>query len=236
MIFFINFMNKPQLFSVILLNKQIVIHFMAEKPIIAVDFDGALLQSRPFDESHKRWFHIISILLKDDSINEYAGLDNYFDKVHEVMERYLGNVDHETRVKFARNLFSMATIAEVTKDDLVEDFADYLRNLKDRYQLALITSAPEASVEPILQKMECSDLFDIFYKSPMEKHPNKREMFEEFVNEYGKPIFYIGNGDKDIISCKELGISSISVNWVSQGKIKGDYDIQKVSELKTIIK
>ena len=51
-------------------------------------------------------FHIMSVLYKKDkSINDYAGLENYFDKVHEVMKRYLGNVDGETRIVFARNLF-----------------------------------------------------------------------------------------------------------------------------------
>ena len=206
------------------------------KPIIAVDFDGALLQSRPFDEAHKRWFYVMSVLLKNNSINQYAGLDNYFDKVYEVMERYLGDVDHETRVKFARNLFSMVTIAEVTKDDLVGDFADYLRRLKGEYRLALITSAPEASVEPILHKVRCSDLFDILYKSPMGKHPNKKELFEAFIKEHGKPAYYIVNGDKDITSCRELGIPAISVNLVSRGEVKGDYDIQTVLELEAIIK
>ncbi|MBI5871960.1 HAD family hydrolase [archaeon] len=209
---------------------------MIKKPIIAIDLDGALLQSRPFDEAHKKWFYVMSILLKDHSINEYAGLDKYFDKVHEVMKRYLGDVDHETRVKFARNLFSMATIAEVTKNDLVEDFADYLRGLKGKYRLALITSAPETSVEPILHKVGCSGLFDILYKSPMGRHPDKRELFEEFIKEHGKPVYYIGNGDKDITSCKELGIPAISVNWVSQGKVKGDYNIQSVPELEAIIR
>lgn len=207
---------------------------MADK-IIAVDFNGALLQSRPFDEAHKKWFYVMSILLKDDSINEYAILENYFDKVHEVMQRYLGDVSHETRVKFARNLFSMVTIAEITKDDLIKDFSDYLQNSKIKYQLALITSAPETSVEPILHKIGCSNLFDIIYKSPMEKHPNKRELFEEFIKLHGKPAYYIGNGDKDITSCKELGIPTISVNWVSQGKVKGDYDISTVQELQNII-
>ncbi|MBI2661897.1 HAD family hydrolase [Candidatus Woesearchaeota archaeon] len=206
------------------------------KPIIAVDFDGALLQSRPFNEAHKRWFYVMSVLLKDDSINQYASLDNYFGKVHEIMKRYLGDVDQETRVKFARNLFSMVTIAEVTEEDLVDDFADYLRRLKRKYRLALITSAPESSVEPILHKVGCSDLFDILYKSPMGKHPNKRELFEEFIKEHRRPAYYIGNGDKDITSCKALGIPAISVNWISQGKVKGDYDIQVVSELEAIIK
>jgi len=209
---------------------------MTKKPIIAVDFNGALLKSRPFDEAHKRWFYVMSILLKEDSINRYAAFDDYFDKVHEVMKRYLGNVDPETRVKFARNLFSMATIAEVTKKDLIGDFADYLRGLKRKYRLALITSAPENSVEPILHKVGCSDLFDIIYKSPMKKHPDKRELFEEFIKEEGKPAYYIGRGDDDITSCKELGILAISVNWVSKGKVKGDYDIKSVKELDVIIR
>lgn len=208
---------------------------MQNKPIITIDFDGALLKSRPFEQAHKRWFSVMSILLKDKSINNYAGLENYFDKVHKVMERYLGNVDKETRVVFARNLFSMVTVAEANKNDLVTDFAHYLRKIKPKYRLALITTAPETSVEPILEKVNCVDLFDIVYKSPVKKQPNKKELFEKFLKEHGKPLFYIGNGDKDITSCKELGIPSISVTWVSSGKIKGDYDINKVKELEKII-
>ena len=206
------------------------------KPILAIDFDGALLRSRPFDEAHKRWFSVMSVLLNDKSINQYAGLENYFDKVHEVMRRYLGDVDQETRVVFARNLFSMVTVAEASKKDLVDDFARYLRKIKPKYRLALITTAPETSVEPILEKVGCDDLFDILYKSSVKKQPNKKEMFKEFLKEYGKPAFYIGNGDKDITSCKELGIPSISVNWVSPGQVKGDYDVQTVKELEKIIK
>ena len=178
----------------------------------------------------------MSVLLKDKSINDYAGLENYFDKVHEVMKRYLGNVDGETRIVFARNLFSMVTVAEADKKDLVDDFARYLRKIKPKYRLALITTAPETSVEPILDKVGCADLFDILYKSSVRKHPNKKEMFKEFLKEHGKPSFYIGNGDKDITSCKELDIPSISVNWVSPGKVKGDYNANTVKELEKILK
>lgn len=205
------------------------------KEIIAIDLDGALLKSRPFDEAHKKWFYLMSILLKDDSINKYASLENYFDKVHEVMKRYLGNVEYETRIIFARNLYAMVTIAEVKEEDLIYEFAEYIRSIKNKYRLTLITTAPESSVEPILKKTKCLDIFYTIYKSPVNKHPNKKELFEEFIKRYGKPIFYIGNGDKDIITCKELRIKSISVNWVSKGEFKGDYDINTVKELKGII-
>src|SRR3989344_5514758 len=109
------------------------------KPILAIDFDGALLRSRPFDNAHKKWFELMSILLKDKSINKYASLDNYFGKVHLVMKKYLGDVDEKTRTKFARNLYAMTTIAEVRKEDLVEEFVKYLEEIKPRYRLALIT-------------------------------------------------------------------------------------------------
>jgi len=75
------------------------------KKIIAVDFDGALLESRPFENAHKRWFYIMAVLLKDKSVRKYANMKNYFGKVHEVMQRYLGDVPAETRIKFARLLY-----------------------------------------------------------------------------------------------------------------------------------
>jgi FMN phosphatase YigB (HAD superfamily) len=174
-------------------------------------------------------------LLEDDTVKEYAKLENYFPKIHEVMERYLGDVEHETRTKFARNLFSMATIAEVKKEDVVHEFMIYLRCLKNKYQLALITSAPEPSVKPILQKVDCLNLFDIIYKSPANKHPNKKELFEEFIEKEGDPLFYIGNSDKEITNCKKLGIKTISVEWVSPSRIKGDYNVLTIKEFKKII-
>lgn len=204
-------------------------------PIIAVDFNGALLKSRPFDKAHKKWFTVMAFLLKDKSIKEYAGLEDYFGKVHEVMARLLGNVESEARISFARHLFSMLTVAEVQQKDLISDFVVFLRKIKGKYSLALITSAPDSSVEPILRKLSCSDLFDIVYKSPAGKHPNKKELFVEFIQKFGKPIFYIGNGDKDIESCRELGIPTISVSWVSKGEIKGDYDIKNVKQLGKIV-
>lgn len=205
------------------------------KQIIAVDFDGALLKHRPFQDAHVKWFKVMAILLDDPSINEYACREDYFDKVHEVMERYLGDIPHESRVFFARNLYAMAVVEESKKSDLVAEFAAYLRKIKKRFTLALITSAPEASVDPILKKTGCTNLFDIVCKSPMHRHPDKKILFKEFIEKYEKPLFYIGNGDKDIANAKELGIKTISVNWVSEGNEKGDFDIKTVEELKEIL-
>ena len=61
-------------------------------------------------------------------------------------------------------------------------------------------------------------------------------LYRELIKKYGKPLFYIGDGDIHISICKKLKIPCISVNWVSKAKIKGDYDIETIDELKEIIK
>src|SRR3989338_3051810 len=205
------------------------------KPILAIDLEGALMYSRPFDNAHKKWFSLMADLLNDQSINNYAGLENYFPQVDIVMKRYLGYIDKKARTTFARQIYALITIAETKSADLVSEFAKYLRKIKSQYSLALVTSAPEAAVEPILQKVGCLDLFDYVYKSPVNKRPSKKELLQEFIEKHGKPKFYIGHGDKDILSCKELCILSITVNWVSKGEHHGDYQADTVKNLEKLL-
>ncbi len=207
------------------------------KPILAIDLDGALMYSYPFDQAHKKWFSLMANLLDDPSINDYARIKNYFPKVDEVMKKYLGTIEKEVRTAFARQIYALVTIAETKPEDLVAEFAVYLRKIKSQYSLALITSAPEAAVEPILQKIDCLDLFefDMIYKSPTNRQPSKKELLQKFVQEHGKPEFYIGNGDKDILNCKELGILTISVNWVFKGEYLGDYQAETVKDLEKLL-
>jgi FMN phosphatase YigB (HAD superfamily) len=204
-------------------------------PIIAIDFNGALLRSRPFDEAHTRWFRLFSVLLDDDAINEWAFKENYFEGVHDVMKRYLGNVPKDAQVMFAREIYALALVAEVSTKDLVDEFVDYLRSIKEKYTLALITTTPEVAVDPLLQKIGCRDVFDIIFSSQMKSYPDKRALFEDFIVKYERPLYYIGEGDKDVGWCRDLEIKSISVNWANKGRFKGEHNIDTVDELKDIL-
>ncbi|MEM4637644.1 MAG: HAD family hydrolase [Candidatus Woesearchaeota archaeon] len=205
------------------------------KPIICVDLNGALIKQRPFDIAHKEWFRIMSELIRDYSINEFAFKEDYFKDVQEIMKKYLGNVDIKTRNAFARNIYSMVVIESVKKWDLVEDFAEYLNNIKKRFIVALITSAPTLAVKGILEKIECKDLFDIVLASPMEEVPGKRELLEIFIKKHGRPLFYIGAGDEAINAFKDAGVKTIVVNWVVTGKNKGNFEANNIQELDKII-
>jgi FMN phosphatase YigB (HAD superfamily) len=205
------------------------------KPALVVDLDGALLKERPFDMAHKEWFRIMAEIVRDQTVNEYAFKDDYFVYVQEVMKRYLGDISVESRNAFARNIYAMGIVEAVKKWDLVEEFAEHLRLLKKKYLIVLITTAPELAVDAILEKVHCGDLFDVIVRSPMHMHPSKKELFEMFIKKHGKPLFYIGKGDEDVQTCKDLGIKTITVNWVEQGKFKGNFEAFKIEDVDKIL-
>tara|TARA_Y100000310_G_scaffold340233_1_gene435302 strand:+ start:250 stop:714 length:465 start_codon:yes stop_codon:yes gene_type:complete len=147
------------------------------------------------------------------------------------MKRYIGDVSKEDRTKFARTIYAMVTVACVKQEDLCVEFKEFLEGR----ELALITTAPADSVEPILVKLNCENLFKIVYKSETAAEPDKKELFKAFIAKHGKPEYYIGDGDKNLAVAKELDIKTISVNWVKKAEIKGDFDVQSVSELKDVL-
>jgi len=205
------------------------------KPAIILDLNGALIKQRPFDIAHKEWFRVMAELMRDQSINEFAFKDDYFKDVQEIMKKYLGDINIKTRNAFARNIYSMTVIESVKKWDLNDGFAEYLRTLKKKFTLVLITSAPTPAINGILEKINCKDLFDIVSASPMEEVPSKKELIELFIKKHGRPLFYIGQGDKDILTFKELGIKTIVVDWNNPAVNKGNFEAHNVEELKNII-
>lgn len=204
--------------------------------ILAIDLDGAVLKHRPFRVAHKKWFDVFSCLLEDDAVKNFDTSTDYFTDVKKVMNRFLPDVSLDIQILFARNMFGMLTLAQVKKSDIIIDFVSYLSSLKKKYRLALITTTPQSAINPILERLGLDDIFDFIYASPMSSTPDKKMMFTYFIHKYGKPAFYIGDGDEHITLAKECNIPTISVNWVSKAKIKGDHDVKTVEELKKIVR
>jgi len=198
---------------------------------IIVDLNGALLQPRPFDEAHKRWFELMGVLLADEKIKELAFQDDWFDMVDDVMDRFLGDAGREYKTTMARTLFGMVVVGEIRDSDLVEEFAEYLYELKKRYEICLVTTVPDP--EPILEKLNISDLFNVVYKSSLDKRPDKVALVKRFLDEHD-PKYYIGYGDKDLNGIGDLGIKTVSVSWIKKG-LSGDYDAETVKELVSLL-
>lgn len=191
------------------------------KPILAIDFGGTLISNKAADMAHYEWFKIMSIMLNDPKIKKLAGTENYFDDVIKVMERYTGlkakdKEDQEVLGRWARSLFSFMSIGaskKLGKSILYQDFADYLKELKKRFELALITTQPQDSVKPMLAAVGCDNLFDYVYESSFYEKPDKYTVLKRFISENGKPLLYIGNSKNDVDSCEKAGVPVIITTW-----------------------
>lgn len=220
------------------------------KPIIAIDLGGTLISNKPADLAHYVWFKTMASLLKKPEIEKLAGKEDYFKDVIKIMEEFTGvksdsEENKDILKRWGRTLFAFLTIGEVRKlgkEILFNDFASYLRTLKQNYQLALITTQPQDSVLPILNLLGCEDIFDFIYESSFYEKPDKYLVFKRFISENGKPILYIGNSLDDENACKKLNVPLIIVTWDKKDlpveyrkkKAEGNYIIENIEELKKI--
>lgn len=192
-----------------------------QKPILGIDFDGTIIRSSAGIKAHSEWFRLMALALHKPSIAKYAGIKDYFPNVYEVLKEYTGlnNSNPYDKIvlrKFARNLFQMCYLHEINtlKETIVfKELVVYLQSLQKQYTLALITTAPEDSVIPILEITSIKDVFDIVYPSKLTEEPQKKELLQSFSAEYQKPRCYIGNTIEDEQACSELNIPCIIVTW-----------------------
>ncbi len=218
------------------------------KPTIAVDFSGTLITEEPSDLAHSEWFEVMVALLKDKSILAYAKEKDYFPYVYKIMERFTGldakkEEDKKLMKKFARNLFQMSYFAAANKIKarlLFQDYANYLRELKQKYQLVLVTTSPEDIVSPILHLVKCDDIFDEIVKSPLTEEPNKEKLLKLLLDKHEGVSLYLGNSLEDAQACRKLKIPFILAMWdksdYTEAKKLADFTAGSVEELREIIK
>lgn len=206
--------------------------------IVSLDLNGVLLNPRPFEQAHQKWFEFFSLVLKDPVIKDYASLDNYFDKVHEIMRLYIGDVSEESLNLHARNLYSTMVVAEASGKDVVKGMPELLRSTKDQrpdVNFAIITSSPDGTAQSLLEKVNCLDLFHFIYESPPSDVPNKSAVLKSFVDEFGVPQLYIGAGNQDLDLYERLGCQTISCGFTNKNKRKGNFHASTVNDLKSLL-
>lgn len=218
------------------------------KPTIAVDFSGTLITEKPSEQAHYEWFEVMANLLKDKSILAYAKEKDYFPHVYKIMERFTGldskkEEDKKLMKKFARNLFQMSYFAAANKIKdwlLFQDYANYLRELKQKYRLVLVTTSPEDTISPILHLVKCEDIFDEIIKSPLTEEPNKEKLLKQLLERQDNLKVYLGNSLEDGQACRKLRIPFILAMWdnadYSEAKRLADFTAGSVEELREIIK
>lgn len=205
------------------------------KKVLIIGLNGVLLKPRPFEMGHQEWFRVMAELLHDHTIMQHAFKENYFQYVQEIMKRYLGDINEHSRIAFARNMYGMSIVEVARPWDVVEEFAELLRRLKKRYALVLITSTPAIAIEPLLEKTQCKDLFDLVIKGPLDTESHKKELFEAYLKKHGRPEFYIGKGNKDMEYCRSVGIKTITAEWLNPPIIQGNFSAKTPQDVEKIL-
>ena len=186
------------------------------KPIIATTFSGLYIKSDPWKKAHILWFQKASKELNDPLINDWAYKENYFKGVEEVMKRLYPTLSDSQRTKEARNSFFNSVCQYIQQNPRVRnnEVIEFFKELKAKYELALITTNTEEAINRILKILNLEDLFDIIEPSRPDEKDDKTLVFDRFIRIYGKPFIYIGGDRKDSFDyCKQHNIRAIFANF-----------------------
>jgi len=211
-----------------------------EKPIIAVKLSGLFVKSDAWKKGHQMWFDFISQELNDESIKEWLKKEKYFEGVESCMRRLYPEKSGMERTAIARKLYFELVLDYVDfgKDGVVnKDVVDFFMKLKDNFRIALITTNTFSFTYRILDILDLRELFDIIACSELEEEDDKVLVFERFVCEHAKPVYYVGGNKKDVYEyCKKNDIPYIHANFENEEILHGAKCAKTVLELSRLIK
>jgi len=186
-----------------------------KKPILATNIDDFLIDHSAFFEPHKEWFDRAIKKTKDKTLSKWKGREDYFLGVNEAMKKLMPDASPEQRTIQARMWFQEDVIRYIKEhpEAVKLSVVNKLKKLKLKYKLALITTNSQNYINDILEAAILDDLYDIILGSHTHEEPNKSELIDRFLKEYGPPKYYISGKTYDKINSllKEKGVKIIGL-------------------------
>ena len=187
-----------------------------EKPILATNIDGSLINHEAFFEPHRIWFDRAILLTKDESLNKWKGQKDYFIGVDKAMEKIIPNATKEERTTQARKWYQEDVIHYIKNHpELVNTkVKEIFLKLKSKYRLALVTSNTKEHINEILVAANLKKVFDIIFATDISEKPVKSVLFEKFTKQYGKSLVYIAAKNREAWEdCSRLSIITVYAGW-----------------------
>jgi len=185
-----------------------------EKPIIATNIDDLLIKHIAFVEPHKAvWGRLIE-KTGNKELAKWIGKKDYFIGVNLAMDQIMPNATREEKTLQVRTWYQEEVIKYIQDhpDCVIINTLERLKQLKTKYALILITTNTQKHINKILKAAGLTNLYAAIVASETEKEPDKSELIDTLIEEYGKPKYYLtGKDDSEIIEkLKRLDIKVIS--------------------------
>jgi len=192
-----------------------------EKQIIAISLAGVLVSSKPWKQTHEKGMreHAENLGIDFSEIEK----DNYFEIVEKSIEKTWPDLTEEERIKKRREIYFERVLNLLKKDfDIKQEILDYFKSLKEKYQLAIVTTNNKKMTEEVLGLLGAGELFDIIEFSKDEEKDDKLAVLKRLIENHGKPAVLIENKEKLKVFCEQESIKHISF----------DIDEESVDDLK----
>ncbi len=193
-----------------------------EKPIIATNIDGLLIEHSAFIEPHRKWFERAIEKTGDESLRKYIGADPYFPGVNIAMEKIMPDATPEQRTAQARTWYQEDVIKYIKEhpEIIKKNVAEKLKALKEKYKLILLTTNTQDYINKIIEVSHLHGIYDDIIASNTEKEPDREELIKELKEQYQQPKYYFtGKEDqKTITRFESLGIKIITKENIDEIK------------------
>lgn len=184
-----------------------------EKPIIATNLDGLLIEPSAFYKPHEKWFERVIEKTGDKTLKKWIGADPYFPGVHIAMEKMMPKATPEQRIAQARKWYQEDVIRYIQEhpEAIKRKNARILKVLRNKFKLILITTNTKDYIDRIIEVSNLQGIYDDIIASETEREPDKGKLIDELMRKYPKPKYYLtGKSDEKIASkFKELRVKVI---------------------------
>ncbi|MEN4053287.1 MULTISPECIES: phosphoglycolate phosphatase [Sulfurimonas] len=193
-----------------------------DKELLIFDFDGTLIDSVPdlADALNKMLTQINKEPFEEDTIRYWVG-----NGAQTLVKRALlgkndiSDFQEDTEFTQALSLFlSLYKEMLCNKTVMYDGVAQTLQKLKaDGYRLTIVTNKPYDFIEPILERLGLSGLFELLLggDSLPEKKPSPLPLLHicEKLAVAKERTLMIGDSKNDILAAKNAGVESIAVSY-----------------------
>lgn len=181
-----------------------------EKPIIALSLSGVIVSSEPFKRMHDFGMNELANLSGMQELKDKKDSSDYFVYVKKALERVYHDLSMEKAITKRRNQYCRRVVDMVNENPgfIRNDVVRFLRDIKEKYRLVIVTSFLEKYVVKILEDAEIDDIFEFVSASKEEEEDDKEIVFGRLIAEFGLPEKLIGSAKTEKI-CDKFGIELI---------------------------